>query len=188
MARVYLARHGETDWNARGKLQGRTDIPLNDAGIAQAKSLAERLRGAGVTAVRTSSLSRARVTGTIVAEALGIDTVTVDEELVERSFGVFEGLTRDECAAQYPAAWKAWVDQTAPPQGAEGLGVAVARLNRALERMVHDAEPGSSLVVSHGGVMRLWLMELYGKAVPLISNGTVYVVDHVDGHFTATRL
>jgi broad specificity phosphatase PhoE len=188
MATVYLARHGETDWNARGKLQGRTDIPLNDRGLAQARTLAGRLANLGLTAVVTSDLVRARSTGDVVAETLGIAARSIDPGLKERSFGVFEGLTRDECAARHPEAWKAWLEQTAPPDGAEAREAAVARLTRALTRIVAEAREGPSLAISHGGIMRLWLMDLLGTPVPLIGNGAVYEVEREGVRFRATLL
>lgn len=177
MRRILLARHGETAWNALGKLQGHTDTELNDTGKGQALRLAAGLSGEGLTAVWTSDLVRARQTGELAASVLGLAAPTVDPELRERRFGVFEGLTRDECAIQYPEAWQAWLAQTGTPPGAEPRVEAAARLGRVLGRIA-ATEGGPVLVISHGGVMRLWLMELLGTAIPLIANGTTYVVEH----------
>ena len=177
MRRILLARHGETAWNALGRLQGHTDIPLNDAGREQARALAAGFRDAGITAVWTSDLVRARQTGEIVASALGLDAPAVDPELRERRFGVFEGLTRHECATQHPEAWQAWQAQTGTPPGGEPRADAAARLAHALGRIAATGG-GPALVISHGAVMRLWLMELLGATVPLVANGTTYVVEH----------
>jgi probable phosphoglycerate mutase len=177
MRRILLARHGETAWNALGKLQGHTDIPLNDVGREQARALAESVRDAGVTAVWTSDLTRARETGAIAAAALELAAPTVEPELRERQFGVFEGLTRDECATQHPEAWQAWMAQTGAPPGGEPRLEAAARMARALGRIA-ATEGGPVLVVSHGGVMRLWLIGLLGPDVPLIRNGATYLVEH----------
>ena len=187
MTRFFLARHGETDWNARGKLQGHTDIPLNESGQAQARALAARLLRENVKAVVTSDLSRARETGAIIASELSLPAPHVDLELRERCFGVFEGLTRAECAEQHPDAWRAWLEQTSPPEGAEAVDLAVRRMTRAFERLVQRTTDTPSLVVSHGGVMRLWLLDLLGVTVPLIANGTVYAVDHDEHGFRAVR-
>lgn len=89
--RLLIARHCETDWNARHKVQGRTDIPLNDKGRGQAAALAEKLRGLGVTRIVSSDLSRARETATIVGARLGVEPET-DERLRECAFGLAEGL------------------------------------------------------------------------------------------------
>jgi broad specificity phosphatase PhoE len=180
--RILLARHGQTAWNALGRLQGHTDIALDATGRAQAKQLAKTLDGAGVTRVWSSDLARASETAAIVAAELGLAPPGVDAELRERKFGVFEGLTRDQCASEHPEAWRAWVAQTGHPPGGEPRDDATARMHRALLRVVAD---GTTLVVSHGGVMRLWLMELLGTAIPLVGNATTYEVDHDGTAFRA---
>lgn len=177
MRRILLARHGETAWNALGKLQGHTDIALNDVGRDQARALAAGLRDAGIAAVWTSDLARSRQTGEIIADVLGLAEPASDPELRERRFGVFEGLTRHECAAQHPQAWQDWLAQTGTPPGGEPRADAAARIARALGRIA-ASDGGPVVVVSHGGVMRLWLMDLLGTSVPLIANGTTYVVEH----------
>ena len=184
MRRILLTRHGETEWNALGKLQGHTDIVLNEAGRAQARALAERIRPLGLGAVVTSDLLRARETGEIVAAALGLAAPEIDHALRERRFGVFEGLTRDECESRHPDAWRAWLAQTGSPPGGEERELAVERMAAALARIA-AADGPPVLVVSHGGVMRLWLMHLLGATVPLIGNGATYVVDHDGARATA---
>ena len=177
MRRILLARHGETAWNALGKLQGHSDIPLNDVGRDQARALAAELRDVELAAVWTSDLVRAHETGAIVAAVLGLAAPAVDPELRERRVGVLEGLTRHECAAQHPQAWQDWIAQTGTPPGGEPRADAAARLGRALGRIA-ATEGGPVLVVSHGVVMRLWLMEILGPSVPLVANGATFVVEH----------
>src|SRR6266516_4611482 len=89
MTTLLLVRHGETDWNAAGRLQGHTDRPLNDFGRAQAKKLAEQLANDGITAIYASDLARARETAEIVAER-------IDADLREKNWGTWEGLTSGE--------------------------------------------------------------------------------------------
>jgi broad specificity phosphatase PhoE len=182
---LYLARHGETEWNARGKLQGRTDIPLNEVGRSQARALAGRFHGKQILSVTTSDLSRASETGVIVADALGVDARHVDPDLRERSFGIFEGLTRDECAERYPAEWREWVERTITPAGAESRDVAVERMTKALMRVVSRGSGGLSLVVSHGGAMRLFLTHWLGMPIDPIANGTIYRVEAEGAVFRA---
>jgi hypothetical protein len=117
MRRILLARHGETEWNVLGKLQGHTDIPLNDTGRAQARSLAATVADAGIAAVLTSDLARARQTGEIVATTLGLGAPVIDPNVRERRFGVFEGLTAGECATHHPDAWQADAQKGTPPGG-----------------------------------------------------------------------
>lgn len=185
MRRILLARHGQTAWNALGKLQGHTDIALDDTGRDQARALAAAILSSGVRTVWTSDLGRARETGEIVAAVLGLPAPRTEPELRERRFGVFEGLTRDECAAQHPEAWQAWLARTTAPPGGEPREEAVARMARALERIA-AREEGPALVVSHGGVMRLWMMDVLGESVPLIPNGATYLVDHDGARFSVT--
>lgn len=184
--RILLARHGETAWNALGKLQGHTDIELNEVGREQARVLANQFAEARLCAVWTSDLARARQTGEIVAATLGLAAPLVDPELRERRFGVFEGLTREECASTHPEAWRAWLEQTTAPPGGELREHAIARMSRALTRIATLAE-GPALVVSHGGLMRLWLTEILGGPISPLANGTTYVVDH-DGISFRARL
>lgn len=89
--KIIVARHCQTDWNARHKVQGATDIPLNDVGRAQAAALAQRVAHEGVTRIVCSDLSRAAETARIVGTALGVPIAT-DPRLRECAFGLAEGL------------------------------------------------------------------------------------------------
>lgn len=108
MTTLLLVRHGETDWNAARRIQGSTDIPLNDTGRAQARGtatgLAERMaeQYGGVRPIVVSSdLSRAHETAQIIAAELGTDVAHAYPQLRERSYGVAEGLTVDEYRARF---------------------------------------------------------------------------------------
>lgn len=177
--RILLARHGQTAWNALGKLQGHTDVPLDATGNQQAQSLARALQKERLTAVWTSDLCRARETGAIVAQMLGLGPPSVDAGLRERGFGIFEGLTRDECAAQHPESWRLSHTAGVAPAGGEPGELAIARMHQSLIRIAAALEDDAAraLVISHGGIMRLWLREHVGGDVPPIPNGAVYVVE-----------
>jgi len=178
MARIiYLSRHGETDWNAEGRWQGHTDKPLNDNGRGQARALAETLRGTGLAGVVTSDLLRARETAEIVAAALGLPIDYVDPDLRERTIGVFEGLTREECERLHPGHWAAWIERREPPPGAEGHASLGARVTgaiaRAAERIKRSDLP--LLLVTHGGAMRAALAHA-GHEVPPIKNAAIWKI------------
>ncbi len=177
---LYLARHGETDWNAEGRWQGHTDIPLNDTGRQQARALAEVLRPLGVLLAVSSDLSRARETAQIVAQALGVPLGTADPDLRERRFGVFEGLTRQQCELQHPQAWQAWLKERTAPDGGEGRDVFADRVVAGAERAVRaiEAEGGAALVVTHGGALRAVVEAVTGTMPPFVENGQVWRVSY----------
>jgi broad specificity phosphatase PhoE len=141
----WFLRHGETDWNAQGLSQGRTDIPLNAVGLAQAERAARTLAGLGVATIVSSPLSRAKATAEIVAEALRLPIAAFDDDLREVNFGVQEGRPMGDW-------YDDWIAGTYTPERAEPfpalLARAVAAVNRALER------PAPVLVVAHGALFR----------------------------------
>ncbi len=140
----WFLRHGETDWNAQGLSQGRTDIPLNAVGLAQAERAARTLEVSGIATVVASQLSRARVTAEIAAEALGLP-VSFDDDLRDVNFGEQEGRPMGDW-------YDDWIAGTYTPERAEPFPVlldrAVSAVNRALER------PAPVLVVAHGALFR----------------------------------
>ena len=175
---VYLARHGETSWNREGRWQGHTDIALNEVGLAQARALGELLRGRGIGRVHTSDLRRARQTAETAAAILGVTDVVVDRALRERSFGIFEGLTRQECALRHPDHWTDYrADPRRAPPGAESQDSLAARMHEAVARAVARREPRDDapvLVVSHGGSIRALLARATGTMPPPLDNVAVF--------------
>lgn len=163
-SRLFLVRHGETDWNVAGRWQGQTDIPLNEAGRAQARELARRMRGEGIATIAASDLLRARETAEIVAAELGLEVRAVDHRLREQSFGAFEGLTARECEERFPEAWVRYLAdwRTTPPGGESGTDVLV-RVIPALRQLAGLRSP--ALVVMHGRALRTFVREVLG-AIP----------------------
>jgi broad specificity phosphatase PhoE len=155
MATLLLVRHGETDWNASGRLQGHTDRPLNDYGRRQARELADRLADDGVAAIYASDLSRAKETAEIVGARLGLPVV-IDADLRERNWGSWEGLTPEERDAV------AFEGET--PRDHRD------RLMRAVRRIA-ERHPGQRVVVvTHGGSMRRVQAAVTGIASPVVAN------------------
>jgi probable phosphoglycerate mutase len=156
---LLLARHGETAWNSEGRWQGHTDIALSDRGREQAAALASRLGRLGhpVARIRSSDLARARETAEIVGRALGVADLAFDPRLRERGFGVFEGLTREQCIAQFPDVWALYEqDKKVLPTGGESHDAVIARLTEGMDSALFpppEAE-GAILVVGHGGIRR----------------------------------
>jgi broad specificity phosphatase PhoE len=185
---VLLARHGETEWNVVGRWQGTTDIHLSDVGRAQARTLAERLRALGpapVAELYASDLGRAVETATIVATALGLAPPRRDPRLRERGFGCFEGLTREECAAQLPEAWARYLaDRRSTPPGAEPQESIVARMLEVMHEIAAGAAVAApALVVSHGGAIRTFAHAALGVVLPPVGNGAVFRVTFAAGRF-----
>jgi broad specificity phosphatase PhoE len=176
---VFMARHGETDWNAEGRWQGHTDVPLNANGRVQAVTVAEALRGTGLSGLVSSDLSRAHETARIIAATLGLDVAYVDPDLRERMFGVFEGLTRSDCERLHPEAWRAWVEEQRPAEGVESPVAVAARVSgaigRAAERIARDGAP--VLLVTHGGALRSVVQKATGAPIGPIANGAIWRVE-----------
>jgi broad specificity phosphatase PhoE len=185
---VFLARHGETDWNRVGRWQGKTDIPLSDAGRAQARELAACLAGRGIVEVHASDLARATETAQIVAGALGVAALNVDARLRERGFGCFEGFTRDECAERHPEAWARYLaDRRSTPPGGEPQADVAARVVAVLTEIARAPRVAgeATLVVSHGGTIRTFIHEVTGAAPPPLENGALFVARYAGDRFTS---
>jgi probable phosphoglycerate mutase len=140
----WFLRHGETDWNARGLSQGRTDIPLNAIGIAQARRAALALLDQGIATIVASPLGRARHTAEIVAEALRLP-VSIEDGLAEVNFGEQEGQPMGDW-------YEDWIAGTYTPAGGETFAGLRERAVRAIDRAI--AQPGPVLVVAHGALWR----------------------------------
>src|SRR5918912_2479347 len=108
MQKLYLVRHGETDWNAEGRMQGLSDTVLNEMGLQQARCLAERLaEERDLTAIYSSPLQRAYRTAEIAGRRLGL-RVIADRRLEEHHIGQLEGLTLAEIKEQFPEVYRTW--------------------------------------------------------------------------------
>lgn len=176
--RIGLIRHGETDWNAGGLLQGLSDIPLNRRGRGQARHAGRMLNGRGWQYVYSSPLGRAMTTAQIVADETGLGDPKPLSGLVERDFGRFEGLS-------YIGPDGHPIDLDDPTVETEH---AVLERSRAALAEVAGTHPGSNvLVVGHGTVIRSILNELMQFEGPLISNASLSIV-HVapDGEMHVT--
>lgn len=152
--RIIAIRHGETAWNNDTRIQGHTDIPLNDTGHWQAARLAEALAGEPVAAIYASDLSRAWETASYVGRALGVEVVA-DQGLRERGFGTFEGRTFADIEKETPEQAQLWRkrDPEFAPEGGESLITLRERVVATAARLAAK-HPGELIaLVGHGGVM-----------------------------------
>ena len=147
MTRLLVVRHGQSEWNATGRWQGRADPALTDEGRRQSKVAGGAL--GTFDAVVASPLLRAAETATIIAERLGIGPVLTDPDLVERDAGEWQGLTR----SQIQEGWPGFLDDGRRPPGYEPGDAMLTRALSVLERISERMGDGDVLVVSHGGVV-----------------------------------
>jgi probable phosphoglycerate mutase len=159
--KFWFLRHGETDWNARGLSQGRTEVPLNAKGIEQARDAAHRLEGQGIERIVCSTLGRAVETTRIVADRLQLP-FTTDPDLREAAFGAQEGKPM--------GSWyDDWVSGTYTPEGGEVFADLRVRVKTAIDRAT--AGPGLVLIVAHGALFRAARAEMGLSALVRTENG-----------------
>lgn len=149
MTTIFLARHGQTDWNAEHRWQGHADPPLNERGRAEAQALAESLVSRGIEAIYSSDLARARETAELVGARLGLQ-VTLDTRLREVDVGEWSGLTTPEIEQLYPGAME---------RRREGMtgwtkGEEMKAMGRRVVEALHGIEAMRALVITHGGPLR----------------------------------
>jgi broad specificity phosphatase PhoE len=163
VTRVFLLRHGQTQWNATGRLQGATDIPLNETGRLQAQAAANSLgrRLAPGALIVASPLSRALETAEALSRVVG-SPVAADARLAERSYGVWEGMTHDERVVHAPDEVTRWREGDEPLiEGYEGHALLSERVMAALHHHAAAAS-GDLVVVSHGGALRMAVTSALG--------------------------
>lgn len=164
---LILIRHGETIWNAEGRLQGQSDSPLTPRGQAQAQAVAKRLQHERFTALYASHLQRVLDTAAPLAAMSG-HLVQIDPRLQERAYGIFEGLTYAEASVQHAAIFHEYRTNLSPdfaiPEAESTnkmLGRGIAVLTELAER--HHGE--RIVIVSHGSFLRIMLSHMLG--IPL---------------------
>ncbi|MBQ8580017.1 MAG: histidine phosphatase family protein [Oscillospiraceae bacterium] len=147
--RLFVARHGQTTWNAQDRVLGRTDLPLTEEGLRQAFVLAQKTAELQLDMIITSPMLRARQTAAAVGETTGLP-VQVDQRLIEQDYGIFEGVSRfDEgflankrqFAVRYP--------------GGESMMDVAYRTYSLIEELKQKYPDKNILLVCHGGVCRL---------------------------------
>jgi uncharacterized phosphatase len=170
-----LIRHGQTDWNAERRLQGSTDIPLNDVGRGQARDAVAVVSGYAWDAIVSSPLSRAAETADLIAAGLGLTVARRLPELIERSFGPAEGLQAgpELDALRIEGGFR----------GAESEDEAAHRGLTALEELAEEFRGGRVLVVAHGTLLRVSLSRAIGRALQSVDNAVLNLAHHhaVDG-------
>ncbi|MDO5034312.1 MAG: histidine phosphatase family protein [Actinomycetaceae bacterium] len=161
VSRIVFVRHGQTDFNAGGRVQGQIDIPLNEEGRAQARAMGPVVAALEPTLVVVSDLSRAVDTAAEIVRHVDVPLV-LDERIRERDFGVFEGMSRDEMVAQHPNWFDEW--RTTGDCTSAGVETRVAVGERFAEAVLEHVagEPGTYVFVSHGSAITQAMTQLLG--------------------------
>lgn len=169
MTRLILIRHGETDWNVEGRYQGQADPPLNARGLAQARELAEALRGVTLDVLYSSPLRRALQTAQILATGLGLP-LHVEPRLMEIHQGDWQGRLRAEISARYPDLFRRW--ETEPwevtPPGGEHLTHVQGRVDAALDDILARHEGQHVGLVIHRIPIALIKMRYQGLDLDVV--------------------
>ena len=163
MTRLYLIRHGETEWNRLKKTQGCTDIDLSEAGLAQARRLVRRLAAEGINVVYSSDLKRARSTALILGEDLKVPVKT-HRDLREMNFGSWEGMDFESIKKEYSEVHRLWVSspKKAIIPGGEGLVQVQARVVEAINGITRLYRGERIALVSHGVTLNCLIFGLIG--------------------------
>ena len=161
--KLYIIRHGQTDWNIAKKIQGRQDIPLNERGRYQAGCLKKAMEDRPVTAVFTSPQIRAMETAKAVASSSGSVVIPV-KDLMEINYGSWEGKTEEELLQEDRALYEAWWShpaETAPPGGES-----ISQVNERCQKAWKEIKPqltGDAAIVAHGGLLAHFMEHLLGS-------------------------
>ncbi len=184
---VYIVRHGQTHLNKSGRLQGRSDHPLNEQGIAQAETVAEWFRKQGISFCRvySSPLARAVETARIIS---GSDDIKTDDRLIEMDYGPYEGYDFKEEKPEVTEFFKDFVHNPAP-EGMEQLSQVTARLGSFLEDLRSEDPSGDVLVSTHAiamkGALEYLTPDSHGSYwSKYIGNCAVYHTELIGGEYT----
>ncbi len=161
--KLFLTRHGQTDWNIAGRYQGQSDTPLNETGLRQAEQIAKRLSSETIHAIYSSDLSRAANTAQSIADFHSLE-IKKDSRWRELSFGDWEGLTYQEMSAHSPDLFEAWMKDPlmiSTPNG-ETLARLAERVKAAFDEIKEEHADQTVLVVAHSGSLQSLLAVTLG--------------------------
>lgn len=163
MIKLYLIRHGETEWNSIKRWQGWTDIELSEKGRNQARSLGERMKNMDIDEIYSSPLKRAYETARPAAEAKGMEIKTMDC-FKEINFGEWEGMTSEEISAKYGKEFDEFLKnpEEMPFSGEGSFKNVEKRIAKGFEKILEGKNGKSIAVVTHGGIIRIAVKYLLG--------------------------
>jgi broad specificity phosphatase PhoE len=168
VTRLIIWRHGRTAWNSENRVQGQTDVDLDEVGQEQAAAVAPRLAARHPDAIVASDLLRAKQTAEPLAALTGLP-VELDARLRERDFGEWQGLSMTEVTERFPEAYARW--RSAVPVGACGLEEVDdlgKRVAAALQEVADRVPEGTVVVATHGGAAKYGVGALLGWSAPVV--------------------
>ena len=181
--KIYLIRHGQTDWNLEGKIQGRHDVSLNETGSKQAELLAMGMDKRPVVQIFSSRQKRALETAQAVGRRQHV-AVTVIDGLEEVEFGEWEGKTWDEISREYPEEFKVWCTEPAEivPPGGEPRPQIYRRIGNALKEILRRSR-GDIAIVSHGAALAYMVSIMLEKELGdhdeiIVKNASISTVEY----------
>jgi len=193
--RIYLIRHGQVAGFDQPRYNGQIDVVLTDYGLEQYNLLKARFTETKISACYTSDLTRCKTGAGIICQNLGI-APNLRRELRELNIGVWEGLTWQEIKSSYPEGWQARLDDLVNYRvpGGENLLDVEARVMPVINDIVERHKGGEALVVAHGGVNRIILLNAIGAPLAGVFNieqnyGCLNIIDYyADGRATVKLL
>ncbi len=158
--RIYLVRHGETEWNRARIFQGRSNLPLNQEGRKQVKALALALKNKPLNAIYTSPLIRALETARLIKVFHPLIPIFEEKGLIEMDLGEFDGMKARDWAEQYPDFRKAWNENPASVKmpGGESLKEVQVRAKDTLERITRIYPPDTTILISSHNFVNLTIL------------------------------
>ena len=190
--KIYLIRHGQTDWNVAGKIQGKTDIPLNETGRRQAACLAKGMEHRPVAQIFSSDLIRARETARAIGDSQHVEVETISG-LEEIGFGKWEGMTLEQIQVIFPTEYEKWCENpvmVAPP-GGESLSQIKERCRKVMEEILKMAN-GDFAIVSHGAMLA-YVVEYLMRNDPndqeiIVGNASITTIQYEPENGTAVLI
>lgn len=182
--KIYLLRHGETDWHKTGRLQGHTDIPLNEEGISQIKAIGDLIseKNINIDNIISSPLLRARRSAEIIAKKIEFDirNIIIEPAFIERNFGKGEGLTKNDREVNFP---------NGNYPGMESVESLCERAKNAIIKYVDNDKDKTLLIVAHGSILKAILTSTsdgkvaYSPGKELIEVSKLCLLEYINNVF-----
>ncbi|MCF6465123.1 histidine phosphatase family protein [Clostridium sp. Cult2] len=174
MKKIYLVRHGESEWNVSKKIQGQQDIPLTGTGIKQAHLIGNRLINEKIDRIYSSDLSRAYITAKIIGSKLNMDVIPM-KEFREINFGIWEGITNDKMSKEHKKELILW--RKSPDKlhikDAETLKELQLRAMNGINMIIDNEDVDNILIVSHSATLKIIILGLLDMDLTYFKNFTV---------------